>query len=199
MELSHPNVIFKQRVLGLAQTPAKHSETKGALRNKCPAQMEKLWGNLAVVLHGCNQLNGSPAPACQQPRESLYKIGRTWQDGAVGSSSCHLLHPGALAQAAPVKSIGGQQTLCSHGTAFPKLSLPHSVPALRESPMHAAPFGRSAWTLQAQGKEDGPPKSGRGWPVQPSNPARGAQHVPEPTSRAGRALERQTHTANFRF
>lgn len=60
MELSHPNVIFKLRVLGLAQTPAKHSMTKGVLRTKWPAQMELLWGNLVVLLCLCNQLNGSP-------------------------------------------------------------------------------------------------------------------------------------------
>lgn len=74
MELSHPNVIFKLRVLGLAQTPAKHSTTKGVLRNKCPAQMELLWGNLVVLLHLCNRLNGSPdssLSAAQEHRESL--------------------------------------------------------------------------------------------------------------------------------
>lgn len=72
MELSHPNVIFKLQVLGLAQTPAKHSMTKGVLRNKCPAQMELLWGNLVVPLHLCNQLNRSPGPNLSpEHRESL--------------------------------------------------------------------------------------------------------------------------------
>lgn len=74
MELSHPNVIFKLRVLGLAQTPAKHSMTKGVLRNKCPAQIELLWGNLVVLLHLCSRLNGSldsNVSAAQEHRESL--------------------------------------------------------------------------------------------------------------------------------
>lgn len=91
MELSHPNVIFKLRVLGLAQTPAKHSMTKGVLTNKCPAQMELLWGNLVVLLHLCNQLNGSPGPnlsAAQEHRESLNE-----KDRAGGSSWLHQLPP----------------------------------------------------------------------------------------------------------
>lgn len=60
----------------MAQTPAKHSTTKGVLRNKCPAQMELLWGNLLVLLHLCNQLNGSPdsnLSAAQEHRESLHE------------------------------------------------------------------------------------------------------------------------------
>lgn len=122
MELSHPNVIFKLQLLGLAQTSAKHSMTKGVLRNKCPAQMELLWRNLVVLLHLRNRLNGNPdsnPSTAQEHRESLNEED-VRQDGGAGSTSHHLLHPGALAQAAPVKSIGGQQTLCSHGTSFPK-------------------------------------------------------------------------------
>lgn len=151
MELSHPNVIFKLRVLGLAQTPAEHSMTKGVLRNKCPAQMELLWGSLVVVLHLCNQ-----APTCQQQQSTgRAQRGRTWQDRAVGSTSHHLLHPGALAQAAPVKSIGGQQTLCSHGTTLPKWSSsmlspcaagePHTHSTLWKASVDSASSGEGRW------------------------------------------------------
>lgn len=75
MKLSYPNVIFKPQALGLAQTPAKHSTTEGVLRNKCPAQMELLWGNLAVLLDLCNQLNGSPGSNLSAAQEHT---GRAW-------------------------------------------------------------------------------------------------------------------------
>lgn len=97
MKLSHPNVIFKPQALGLTQTPAKHSTTKGALRNKRPAQMELRWGNLAVLLDLCNRLNRSPGSNLSAAQEHDKIL--TEDTGAAcraGSISHHLLHPGLL-------------------------------------------------------------------------------------------------------
>lgn len=136
---------------------------------------------------------GAQAPACHQSTGRAWR-GRTWQDGAVGSTIHHLLHPGALAQAAPGKSIGGQQTLCSHGTTLPKLSSSTlGLCAAGEPPTHS--------TLWKVSMDSGGPspfpwacKVSLSWtwgPVQLRSPARG-HDMPEPISKGGRALEKQT-------
>lgn len=136
------------------------------------------------------------APTCQRHRSSgRAQTGRTWQDRAVGSSSHHLLHPGALAQAAPGKSIGGQQTLCSHGTTFPKWSSstlgpcaagePHTHSTLWKVSVGSTSSGEGRWVC----------KVSLNWTWVASSaqqPSQGGQRVPEPISRAGRALEKQT-------
>lgn len=79
----------------------------------------------------------------REPRLQLTSCTRAQEEperGGRGTTSHHLLQPAAPAQAAPAKSIGWQQTPCSHGTSFPKGPLPNCPWAAGEPPHTQHPW-----------------------------------------------------------
>jgi len=124
--------------------------------------MELLWGNLLVLLHFCNRLNGSPDPklsAAQEHRESANKEdpGRMVEMAPPATTSSSTLVPWPKRRRS--SPSGGSKPFAVMGL-HPKTILFQALSlGSREPNTDTAPLGRSARTLQAQVREHGPAKS----------------------------------------